>query len=86
MNTQMILEELLGLLEANGVAIRRERLGGNAGGLCKVKDEWIFFLDTESTSTESAAHCAEAVLNRVDTEKIYIRPEVREFINKFGKG
>ncbi|MHC4361624.1 MAG: hypothetical protein ACYSTZ_02260 [Planctomycetota bacterium] len=82
MNKQRILEELLALLEANGVAIRSEPLGGSGGGLCTVKGERIFFVDTQATSAEMAATCAEAVAKVVDIEGIYIRPEIREFIER----
>jgi hypothetical protein len=80
MNEQQILEELLTLLEANGVTIRNEPLGGNGGGLCTVKGKQIFFLDTQAASAESAAICAEAISKVLDIEKLYIRPEVRQFI------
>ena len=80
MNEHRILEELLALLEANSVTIRREQLGGSGGGLCTVKGETIFFLDTQAPSAESAAVCAEAVSKVADTERVYIKPEVRKFI------
>jgi len=80
MNEQRILEELLALLEANKVKIRKEPLGGSGGGLCTIKGEHIFFLDTQSPSGEVAALCAEAVSKVVNVEDIYIRPEIREFI------
>jgi hypothetical protein len=80
MNKQRILEELLALLEANGVTVRNEPLGGSGGGLCTVKGRSIFFVDTQASSAESAAVCAEAVSKVVDIEKIYIKPEVRQFI------
>jgi hypothetical protein len=82
MNKQRILEELLALLEANGVAIRNEPLGGTGGGLCTVKGDRIFFVDTQATSAEMAATCADAVAKVVDIETIYIRPEIREFIER----
>jgi len=80
MDKQRILEELLALLEANDVTIRREPLGGSGGGLCTVKGERIFFWDTEAPSAEMAAVCAEAIPKIVDIDNIYIRPEVRRFI------
>ena len=80
MNEQRILEELLALLEANNVTIRNEPLGGSGGGLCTIKGKPIFFVDTQAQSAETAAFCAEAVLKVVDIEKLYIRPEVRQFI------
>ena len=80
MNERRILEELLALLEANSVTIRNEPLGGSGGGLCTIKGESIFFVDTQASSAESAAVCAEAVSKVVDIEETYIRPEVRQFI------
>ena len=80
MNEQMILEELLGILEANGVVIRSEPMGGSGGGLCSVKGERIFFVDTQASSAEVAALCAEALCTVTDIDKVYIKPEVRQFI------
>jgi len=79
MNKQQILEELLSLLEQDGVIIRREGLGGG-GGICSLKGKTFLFVDTQAPIAETTAMCAEAVLNRIDIEHIFIKPEVREFI------
>ena len=76
----MILEELLALLEANRVNIRNEPLGGRGGGLAMMRGENIFFVDTDAPSAEVATLCAEAVTKLMDVETIYLRPEVRQFI------
>ena len=83
MNEQRILEELLTLLEANSVAIRDEPLGGHGGGLCVMKGRQIFFVDTQAPSAVVAAMCAQAVPKVVDIEEIYIKPEVRQFIESY---
>ena len=83
MNNQQILEELLNLLELSGVTIRREELGGSGGGLCTVKGKTIFFLDTQAALAEAAAVCADAVTKKADIENVYIRPEVRQFIENY---
>jgi len=80
MTEQMILEELLALLEANRVNIRNEPLGGRGGGLAMMRGENIFFVDTDAPSAEVATLCAEAVTKLMDVETIYLRPEVRQFI------
>lgn len=80
MNEQNILDELLALLETNGVTIRNEPLGGSGGGLCSIKGQRIFFVDTQASSAVSAAMCAEAVSKVVDVEQIYVKPQVRQFI------
>jgi hypothetical protein len=82
MNVQNILEELLAVLEANSVKIRTEPLGGNGGGLCIIKGERFFFVDTQAAVAESAAMCAQAVAQLVDTDGIYLKPRIREFIEK----
>lgn len=80
MNEQTLLEELLALLENNGVSIRNEPLGGSGGGLCTVKGQQVFFADTQAASGVTAAACAEAVAKLVNIDEIYIKPEVRQFI------
>jgi len=80
MNERAIMEELLALLGSNGVAIRNEPLGGNGGGLCTVKGQHTFFIDTQAPSVTTAVICAEAVAKLIDIEQIYIKPQVRQFI------
>ena len=82
MEDKAILEELLLLLEQNSVAIRSEAMGGGGGGLCKIKGKTVVFVDTEALSTEMAAICARAVRETIDIEKVYIKPGVRDFIEK----
>lgn len=82
MNQQEIIEELLLLLESKGVIIRREALGGG-GGLCVMRDKNIFFVDTKSSSMETSVLCCNALAKLVDLENIYIRPQLREFIEKY---
>lgn len=84
MDKQSILDELLALLEQNGVIVRTDALGGGGGGLCKIKDKSIFFVDSQSSTLENAQLCANAVAELVEIENIYIRPQVREFIENAG--
>ena len=80
MNEQRIQDELLVLLEGHGVRIRREPLGGCGGGLATVKGENLFFVDTEAATADVATFCAEAVAKLLDIEAIYLKPEVRRFV------
>lgn len=80
MNKQQILDEMLELLDASAVTVRREPLGGSGGGLCCINGKNIFFLDTQSDDGELLQNCSDAVLKMVNIEDIYIRPEVRQYI------
>ncbi len=83
MNQQEIIEELLLLLESKGVIIRRESLGGSGGGLCVMRDKNIFFVDTMASSMETAVLCCRALAKLVDLENVYLRPQLREFVEKY---
>ena len=80
MDNQSVLQQLLSLLEDKGVEVRSEPLGGAGGGLCNIKGKNIFFLDTQAPTAETANLCAQAVGKLVDIESIYLRPEIRQYI------
>ena len=83
MDHQEITEELLEILEQNGISIRTEPLGGRGGGLCKLKEKTLFFVDSEATAADMAAISAQTVQQLVKIENIYIKPQVRDFIEKY---
>ena len=80
MDDSLILEELLTVLEQNGVSIRREEMGGGGGGLCEISGKQVCFVDNDANSSQNASICARAVEKVVDIENVYLRPAVREFI------
>ena len=80
MDEQTILDELLALLKENGIKVRSEPMGGSGGGLCTVKGQSVLFVDTDSSPAETANVCAEAVAKLVNIETVYLRPEVRRYI------
>lgn len=85
MDDQQILDELVSILETSGIQVRDEPLGGSGGGLCKLRGRQVFFLDTQASSVECASACAQAVERAVDIEQLYIKPQVRQFIELHGR-
>ncbi|MDO8303509.1 MAG: hypothetical protein Q7T18_09725 [Sedimentisphaerales bacterium] len=61
MDSAANLEELLRRLEDRNIAIRRVPLGGSGGGLCKVRGDDVFFIDTEADTADTVALCVEAI-------------------------
>lgn len=84
MEEEAVLDELLALLEQNGVSIRTEPMGGGGGGLCKMKDKQVFFVDAEAQRADMAVICAQAVREMVDLGNIYIKPQIRDFLENCG--
>lgn len=82
MNDQHILQELETVLEALGIRIRRETLEGSPGGLCRVNGRPCMFLDTSAPAADLAGLCAETIRSHIDLESVYLKPEVRRFLEQ----
>ncbi len=87
MDESIIIDELEGLAERFGVQIRYEpiNLGEDsryvAGGLCQLRGECLIIINSSSTMTERVRTLVKA-LRHFDLDQVYIRPAVRELLNK----
>lgn len=86
MNFDAIIEELISLLEAGGVTVRREQLEDSRPGLCRLGGSLVLFLDTDADPLQSATLCAQMLERVVDIHAIYLRPNLREFIESAAAG
>lgn len=85
MDNQIIAEQLLVFITEQGVEVRKESMGGGGGGLCDIRNKRVFFHDTDSSSFETAVRCSQAIVKLYDDlESIYLKPAIREFIDKYG--
>jgi hypothetical protein len=80
MTERRILDELIRLLETQGVEVRREALGGSGGGLCAIQGRSVVFLDDDATIEDQLDLCADAVVKVVDVESCYLKPQVRQYL------
>ena len=76
-----ILDELVLLLEQNGITVRCEADSG--AGLCVIKGRTVVFIDDSAPTAEMAQICGRAVCENIDIENIYIKPKIREFLEKY---
>jgi hypothetical protein len=82
MEEQDILEQLLAILEQNHIAVRTESIGPLPAGLCQIKGKRVFFVDKNADAADVNAICARAVLETIDIQNIYLKPQIREFLEK----
>ena len=61
MDSAANLDELLRQLEGRHIAIRRVALGGNGGGLCKIRGEDVFFIDIDADTADTIAQCTDVL-------------------------
>ncbi|MBW8035610.1 MAG: hypothetical protein FVQ79_08270 [Planctomycetes bacterium] len=76
----------MAVLTQKGVTIRTGPMGGGGGGLCKIKGSSVFFVDTECPTHEMAVICANAVKEITNIDIIYLRPQIRQFLEENAVG
>ncbi len=82
MDLQTRLDELLTLADQIGLAIRRESLGGGGGGLCVLRGQRVLFLDTSADLETRYERTLAALAPLPEIDARYIRPDVREDIDR----
>jgi len=82
---QKRLELLEEAAQALGIEVRYETLKGEnsmaAGGLCRLKGNYLLILNSRSGVSERINGIASA-LNRFDLSATYLRPGLREFLEE----
>ena len=88
MDEQFIIDQLEELAERFGIQIRYEPIKQDedlvklVGGLCLLRGEYVLIIDSKATTQDRIRTLAEAV-KHFDIDGIYIRPVVRELLDKF---
>jgi N-dimethylarginine dimethylaminohydrolase len=85
MDDHAVLSQLEGLANTLGIQIRYEKIIedelSGAGGLCRVKGEWVIIVNSRATINEKIQTLAKSLKN-FDLNNIYIRPALRELLEK----
>ena len=77
------LEEVLAAAAQCGVQVRRAGLGGEGGGWCEIKGQRVLFVDTMADLETSFARAVEALAGVDGIDEVYLRPEIREAIDRY---
>ena len=83
MDEQDILEQLLDLAEQIGIEVKHEYMGGEGGGICRLRGKWILYVDRQALLSEQLGRTAEALANRKECEDIYLLPQVRAILDEY---
>lgn len=82
MDLEARLSELLRAAEEVGLTIQRVPMGGDGGGFCVVKGERRLFIDTMADSETRYERTLAALAPLPEMDKQYLRPEVREDLDR----
>ena len=87
MDENTILDQLEGLIEKFGVQVRHDTVKQDEnsihiiGGVCRLKGKYVLILNSRAT-TRDKIWTLGIVLKQLDYDQIYIRPILRELLDK----
>jgi hypothetical protein len=80
------LEEILSVCDKLGVLVRLAPLGGEGGGLCRIKGRTVLFVDSAADVGTRLQRAVEAVAELDGIDEQYLPPELREAIDRVRAG
>lgn len=82
MDESLQFEEILAAAEKLGIAVRAEPLGGEGGGLCRLRGRTVLFVDTMADLATRRQRTLEALAQVPEIDGQYLRPDVRDQIDR----
>ena len=80
------LDALIAAAESLGIAIRREPLGGEGGGLCLLRGKRVLFVDTLADGATRYERTLAALAPLAELDGCFLRPDVREDVERTRAG
>ena len=63
MHTVDLLEEAVSFAEKNGISVRRQWLAEGLGGVCRIGEQRVLFINLAASNDEQLRHAVEALLS-----------------------
>ncbi len=79
MRREQVIAELERLAQRLGVEVRYEKMGALAGGLCRLREKLLLFVN-RALSPQSKIELISSELRRLPWEEHFVRPEVRALL------
>ena len=79
-----LLDELAEVAERLGAEVRRGPMGGEGGGLARIRERWVVFIDTQASASDQIQMIGEQMGDLGDLETIYLSPALRGVLGGSG--
>jgi len=76
------LDDVLTVVERMGVEVRSEPLGGEGGGLCRLRGKAVLFVDTMADPATRLRRALEGLMDLPGIEESYLRPDLRDAVDR----
>ncbi len=77
MDVERKIEKLLEICSKIGLDVRAEPLGGSGGGLCRIRDKSVLFVDLDIAPEGRYMNLLTSLSTTGSIDEIYILPEIR---------
>jgi hypothetical protein len=81
------LKEIEEVAQSLGIEVRYENFkkegGFTAGGLCRLKGEYLLIINSRAATRDKIEALAAAV-NRFDLSRLYLKPGLRDYLDRLG--
>ncbi|MCK4661149.1 MAG: hypothetical protein KAV82_16635 [Phycisphaerae bacterium] len=78
------IAQLAHLAQTLGIEVRYAALGGEGGGICEIRGRRVLFIDTAADTATRLQRTARALARLDEIETCFIRPDIRELLEKHG--
>ena len=86
MEAERQLQELLDLAESMQIEVRFTSLGGQPGGLCRLRGRWLLCINEDEAVEDQVDTIVAALAERPELEDRFILPEIRVLLeNRRGR-
>jgi hypothetical protein len=75
------LDAIVETFERLGIEVRKEQLGGGGGGLCRLRDRRVLFIDLDADAATQLDRSVAALAKVPEVDALYLSPELRERID-----
>ncbi len=79
------IDTIVTLLTELEVETRREHLGGDGGGLCRLRGKAVVFIDLDADAATQVSRCLEALALMPEVGDRFLPPAIREQVEQLRK-
>ena len=76
------LQTVIDVLASLEIEVRQEHLGGDSGGLCKLRGRRVVFVDLDADAATRLERCIEVLRGLSDLNTVYLPPHLRERLDR----
>ena len=76
------LQTVLDVLASLEIEVRQEHLGGDSGGLCKLRGRRVVFVDLDADAATRLERSVQVLRGLADLETVYLPPHLRELLDQ----